>query len=127
MNTYSIVLEIDGEEITQRFSGYTEQVAIAQAMLYNGQNGARSVVVKDTTEIKLKQKPHDIDKEEATNIIYDTLMKNTNFTQLDLDFIDLQECEAKDGSIYFDYDTEKGVKRIFMQISVEDKDEDNEE
>lgn len=50
MNNYSIVLEIDGEETTQRFSGYTEQVAIAQAMLYNGQNGARSVIVKDITE-----------------------------------------------------------------------------
>lgn len=52
MTDYSIVLEIDGTETIQRWSGYTEQVAIAQAMLYNAQNGARSVKVVDITNIK---------------------------------------------------------------------------
>jgi hypothetical protein len=52
MKRYSIVLEVDGVETTQQWSGYTEQVAIAQAMLCNAQNGARSVIVKDITEIE---------------------------------------------------------------------------
>ena len=52
MKRYSIVLEVDGVETTQQWSGYTEQVAIIQAMLYNAQNGARSVKVIDITNIK---------------------------------------------------------------------------
>lgn len=45
MNTYKITLKVDGNEIDQNWSGYTEQQAIAQAFLYHGQAGARSVEV----------------------------------------------------------------------------------
>jgi len=45
MNTYNITLLIDGTEYTQRWSGYTEQVAISQAFLSLSQQGARAIEV----------------------------------------------------------------------------------
>lgn len=43
MNTYQITFEVDGEEKTERWSGYTDQMAIAQAYLSHAQNGAREL------------------------------------------------------------------------------------
>jgi hypothetical protein len=45
MNLYQITVEVDGIDKTARWSGYTEQVAIAQCFLYEAQNGARSIKV----------------------------------------------------------------------------------
>lgn len=51
MNTYKITFEVNGEEKTALWSGYTEQVAIAQCFLSEAQNGARELKV---LEINLK-------------------------------------------------------------------------
>jgi hypothetical protein len=45
MNTYNIELKIDGVEHTERWSGWTEQVAISQAFLSHAQAGARAIEV----------------------------------------------------------------------------------
>ncbi len=49
MNTYNIELNIktidDNFTMTQKWSGYTEQQAIAQAFLYHAQAGARAIEV----------------------------------------------------------------------------------
>lgn len=45
MKSYRITATVDGEELTQNWSGYDEQVAIAQMMLYEAQQGARSIAV----------------------------------------------------------------------------------
>lgn len=49
MNTYNIELKIktlnDEFTLTQQWSGYTEQGAIAQAFLYQAQAGARAIEV----------------------------------------------------------------------------------
>ena len=52
MNTYKIELEVNSEAKTSRWSGYTEQVAIAQCFLYEAQNGARELKVLSITEVK---------------------------------------------------------------------------
>lgn len=49
MNTYKITLLVDNEERTENWSGYTEQVAIAQAFLSHAQNGARKLEVLEIT------------------------------------------------------------------------------
>ena len=41
---------------------------------------------------------------EITNIIYDTLMGNTQHEQFDLNKVDNQEVDSKDCIIEFDYD-----------------------
>ena len=51
MNTYKITLEVDGIEKEAQWSGYTEQVAIAQCFLYEAQNGARSLKVLEIHRI----------------------------------------------------------------------------
>ncbi len=45
MKLYLITLEVDKEEKEARWSGYSEQVAIAQCFLYEAQNGARELKV----------------------------------------------------------------------------------
>lgn len=50
MKTYKITLLIDNEETTQSWSGYTEQMAIAQCFLYHAQNGARKLEVLSIIE-----------------------------------------------------------------------------
>ena len=56
MNTYKIELHIktiDKEyTMTERWSGYTEQGAIAQAFLYYGITGARAIEVLSVELIK---------------------------------------------------------------------------
>jgi hypothetical protein len=51
MKLYKITVEIDGEEKTARWSGYTEQVAIAQCFLCEAQNGARAIKVLEIIEL----------------------------------------------------------------------------
>lgn len=51
MKLYSITVEVDGVEKTARWSGYTEQIAIAQCFLYEAQNGARSLKVLEVIEL----------------------------------------------------------------------------
>lgn len=74
----------------------------------------------------MKELPHNTNIEEMTNMIYDTLMRNTKNTQLDTDFIEMPEVTAKDGYIEFWYNTERGDKRIYITVSIEDA-EDNDE
>lgn len=50
MQEFKITMAVDGEEQTSNWSGYGEQSAIAQAMLYYAQNGARNLKV-----IEIKQ------------------------------------------------------------------------
>ena len=45
METYRILLLIDNEEKTEDWSGYTEQMAIAQCFLSHAQNGARKLEI----------------------------------------------------------------------------------
>jgi hypothetical protein len=45
----------------------------------------------------------DADTEELTNMIYDTLMQNTQYPQLDLADVDYQEVNASIGRILFEY------------------------
>jgi hypothetical protein len=45
MNKYKITMIVDGIECSHLWSGYTEQGAIAQMMLYEAQNGARKLEV----------------------------------------------------------------------------------
>ena len=40
---------------------------------------------------------------ELTNVIYDTLMQNTQFPQLNLDDVEFQEVNASHGIIRFEY------------------------
>lgn len=54
---------------------------------------------------------------EITNIIYDTLMSNTQYPQLDLGKIGNQEVDASDCLILFDYED----VYICMDIHVTDK------
>lgn len=70
----------------------------------------------------MNQKPYDITKETATNIIYDTLMQNVGDTyqQLNVGDVELQEVDAKQGYLYFDIGTEKGLKRVHVHVTVED-------
>lgn len=72
----------------------------------------------------MTQKPHDISKKEITDVVYDTLMNNTGESYKHLsDFeLDMQEVEAESGYIYFDIDTEKGMKRVHLTITIEDFD-----
>ena len=49
MQTYKITIEIDGEERTERWYGYNENVAIAQAFLHHAHQGVRSLKVIDIT------------------------------------------------------------------------------
>ena len=42
--------------------------------------------------------------EEITNLIYDTLMKNTQHPQFDINKVENQEVDAKGGIIRFDYE-----------------------
>jgi len=42
---------VNGEEKTARWYGYGEQCAIAQAMLYEVQNGAREIKILSVIEI----------------------------------------------------------------------------
>lgn len=55
MKDYTITMATDDPvyngEITARWSGYGEQSAIAQAMLYYAQNGSRSLKVLEIKEI----------------------------------------------------------------------------
>lgn len=51
MNTYKITMMVDDEERTSHWGGYTEQVAIAQAFLYEAQRGARSLKVIEIQEV----------------------------------------------------------------------------
>ena len=51
MNKYEITMLVDEVECSHLWSGYTEQGAIAQMMLYEAQNGARSLKVLDIKEI----------------------------------------------------------------------------
>lgn len=51
MKLYNITIEVDGVDTTSRWSGYTAQIAIAQAFLYYAQNGARSTKVLEIYEI----------------------------------------------------------------------------
>ncbi len=50
MREYNINILVDGEEYLSSWSGYTETVAIAQAMLYHAQNGARKIEIIDIYE-----------------------------------------------------------------------------
>jgi len=50
MQSYNITMLIDNEERTHLWSGYTEQGAIAQMMLYEAQNGARELKVINIIE-----------------------------------------------------------------------------
>ncbi len=52
MRTYNIVMMVNGEEKIQRWSGYGEQSAIAQAMLSEAQQGAREIKIIDIIEIQ---------------------------------------------------------------------------
>lgn len=52
MNNYKIEIEINGEQKTVRWSGHTEQVAIAQCFLSEAQQGARDIKVLSITLIK---------------------------------------------------------------------------
>lgn len=57
----------------------------------------------------------DKDTTELTNIIYDTLMQNTQFPQLSLADVDLPEVNASQGAISFEY---KGVSyQLILQLS----------
>ena len=49
MQEYTINLLVDGEQTTANWSGYDEQVAIAQCFLYHAQNGARKLEVLNIT------------------------------------------------------------------------------
>lgn len=51
MNLYEIIAEVDGEDKRARWSGYTEQMAIAQCFLYEAQNGARSIKLIEVIQI----------------------------------------------------------------------------
>lgn len=55
MNTYKITMATDDPvyngEMTSNWYGYTEQVAIAQAMLYYAQNGSRKLEVLEISEV----------------------------------------------------------------------------
>lgn len=55
--------------------------------------------------------------EEITDIIYDTLMGNTQYEQLDLSKVDNQEIDAKDCIMLFDYED----IHICIDVSVRDK------
>lgn len=70
----------------------------------------------------MEYKPYTLGLAEATDIIYDTLMQNTNNPQTHNLEIELQEVDIKTGYIYFDVSTQKGIKRVHLQVSVEDKD-----
>lgn len=51
---------------------------------------------------------------ELANIVYDTLMQNTQFPQLSLADVDFQELNASQGVIRFEY---KGVSyRLTLQL-----------
>ncbi len=52
MKNYEMIVEVNGEEKTIRWSGYDEQVAIAQCFLSEAQQGARSLKVLEIKEIK---------------------------------------------------------------------------
>jgi hypothetical protein len=58
MNTYEIEMEVKvwgeftPENKIQRWSGYTEQVAIAQAFLSEAQQGAREIKIINIKEVK---------------------------------------------------------------------------
>jgi hypothetical protein len=49
-------------------------------------------------------------QQEITDIIYDTLMQNMQYKQLDLNIVDNQEVDSKGGLILFDYDIDTMVK-----------------
>ncbi len=51
MNTYKIIIEVDGQEKITSWSGYTEQVAIAQCFLHEAQQGARSLKVLEIKQL----------------------------------------------------------------------------
>ena len=51
METFKIEMMVNGDEKTSRWSGYGEQSAIAQAMLYEAQNGAREIKILSITKI----------------------------------------------------------------------------
>lgn len=52
MKEYSITIDVDGERhYDERWSGYCEDVAVAQAMLYHAQRGARSVSIEYIKEV----------------------------------------------------------------------------
>lgn len=51
MKTYTIEMIVNGEEKVQRWSGYGEQSAIAQAMLSEAQQGARDIKIISIIEI----------------------------------------------------------------------------
>lgn len=67
----------------------------------------------------MEQLPHDIGREEMSEVIYDTLMNNTGKKLADFT-LEMQEVDKEKGFIYFDIDTEKGTKRVHIQIEVED-------
>lgn len=52
MNTYKIEMVVNGEEKQSHWSGYTEQVAIAQAFLSEAQQGAREIKILSIKEVK---------------------------------------------------------------------------
>jgi hypothetical protein len=68
----------------------------------------------------MNQKYHDIDLKEVTDSIYDKLMNNTE-QGIDITKCDMQEVDAMTGYMYFDFDTEKGTKRVHIKITIEDK------
>lgn len=57
-----------------------------------------------------------MDKKEITDIIYDTLMGNTDYDQIKTSMVQNQECSAANGNITFKY----GNKLVTLLVNVEE-------